>query len=118
LTFGRFIGHWCEKNYVHHVSFFLSFFQQLYRTHSTTPGSVSSSTSGNGGGNGNGGNQQQNAAAAASASAVAASQLVMLQQYQQQQQMMAQQQLAGKLLHPNYANVCTLCARFDKNFFQ
>ena len=76
---------------------FLHSLQQLYRTHSTTPGSVSSSTSGGGGGNGNG-NGNPNAAAA-NASAVA---LTMQQLQQQQQQMFAaanqqmQQQIAGE----------------------
>ena len=79
---------------------FLHSLQQLYRTHSTTPGSVSSSTSGGGGGGGGNGNGNGNPnAAAANASAVA---LTMQQLQQQQQQMFAaanqqmQQQIAGE----------------------
>ena len=77
----------------------LHLLQQLYRTHSTTPGSVSSSTSGGsggGGGNGGGGSGNPNAAAA-NASAVA---LTMQQLQQQQQQMFAaaNQQMLGEKL--------------------
>ena len=81
---------------------FLHLLQQLYRTHSTTPGSVSSSTSGGGGNGGNGGGngaqpRDNPNAAAANASAVA----LTMQQLQQQQMFAAanqqmQQQIAGE----------------------
>ena len=81
---------------------FLHLLQQLYRTHSTTPGSVSSSTSGGGGDGGNGGGngaqpRDNPNAAAANASAVA----LTMQQLQQQQMFAAanqqmQQQIAGE----------------------
>ena len=99
---------------------FLHLSQQLYRTHSTTPGgSVSSSTSGgaNGGngnsGNGNNGNSNPNAAAA-NASAVA---LTMQQLQQQQQQMFAaanqqMQQIAGEIMKRSGEQCCKM-AKFD-----